>query len=282
MSGEPHTLVTGASGLIGRALVEALAATRPVLAVSRREAGLALPTLRADFTDPAALEALREYRIGAAVHLAAVTGGCSEADGLRVNVAGTRGLLRALVDQGCRRIVLASSIAAVGFAHPAFRPVALPIPDDHPCLAREAYGLSKALMEEVAAYFARQSPDLDLLCLRLPSISADARLPALRGAGPLGAWALGGITVMALSDAVRLLSLALDAPARPGLRVRNAAPARAWSAGPVAAVLAGWYGDRPDLEAFRRPGHEFDSPFDSRRLAQELGFEARVLGPQAR
>ena len=271
-----HTLVTGASGLIGRALASALAPSRPVLAMSRRDPGLAVPTVRGDFTDFEDLRRLDAYDISAVVHLGAVTGGCSERDGLRVNVEGTRALMRYLVDRGCRRFVLASSIAAVGIADPAFRPVGLPMADEHPCLARDAYGLSKYLMEQVAAYFARRDPELDILCLRLASVNDDARLPALREAHPLRNWALAGITVMALSDAVRLLTLALEAPAQPGLRVRNAVPARAWVAVPVAELLASWYGDAVDLSAFRRPGHEFDAVFDGGRLAAELGFGARV------
>ena len=273
------TLVTGASGLIGSALVGSLAASRPVLAMSRRAPAPGIPAVRADFTDAAGLTALEGRRIDAAVHLAAVTGGCSEEDGLRVNVAGTARLLRHLAAAGCRRFVLASSIAAVGLADPGFRPVALPMPDDHPCLARDAYGLSKYVMEEVAAYFARRHPDVEVLCLRLPSISADDRLPAPRSAGPLGAWALAAITVMALSDAVRLLTRVLDAPPRPGFRRRNAAPARAWVAEPTAALLERWYGDSVDLAAYRRPGHSWDSVFDSGRLAAEVGFAARVQAP---
>lgn len=270
------TLVTGASGLIGSALVEALAPSRPVLALSRREMPLGVPSVRADFTDPAGLAALDGRRIGCAVHLAAVTGGCSEDDGLRVNVAGTARLLRHLADAGCRRFILASSIAAVGLADAGFRPLTLPMADDHPSLARDGYGLSKYLMEEVAAYFCRRHPDAEVLCLRLPSISPDARLPEPGGRGPLRAWALAGITVMALSDAVRLLTLVLDAPMRPGFRLRNAAPAHAWVAEPTATVLRRWFGDAVDLAAYGRPGHEWDSVFDSRRLAAEVGFAARV------
>ena len=278
-TGPGATLVTGASGLIGSALVAALAGSRPVLAMSRREAPPGVPAVRADFTDPAGLAALGGCRIDSAVHLAAVTGGCSEEDGLRVNVAGTARLLRYLAAAGCRRFVLASSIAAVGLADADFRPKALPMPDDHPCLARDGYGLSKYLMEEVAAYFGRRRPDLEVLCLRLPSIARDDRLPAPRGRGPLRAWALAGITVMALSDTVRLLAAVLDAPARPGFRVRNAAPSRAWVAEPTAGILEEWYGGAVDLAPYRRPGHEWDSVFDSGRLAAEVGFAAAVLPP---
>ena len=94
-------------------------------------------------------------KIDVVVHLAAVTGGCREEDGLLVNVEGTRKLLRYFSDRGCTRFVNASSIAAVGFQSPKFRPLELPIPDEHPCLDRNGYGLSKYLMEEVTKYMWR-------------------------------------------------------------------------------------------------------------------------------
>lgn len=271
------TLITGASGLIGRALAAALASSRPVLALSRHRPDLeGVAFVQGDFTDEDDLRRCLppELCIEALVHLGAVTGGCPESEGMRVNVEGSRRLMRHLLQGGCRRFVLASSIAAVGFADPAFRPLQVPIPDDHPCLARDAYGLSKHLMEEVAGYLARQVEDLDVLCLRLASVADDARLPPPRQVHALRPWALGGITVRALSDAVRLIRLALDAPPRPGLRVRNAAPSRAWVAAPVARFLEGWYGPEVDASAFLRPGHEFDSVFDVGRIGAELGFEA--------
>ena len=272
-----YTLVTGANGLIGRALLAALSGSRPVVALSRRAVDSALPTVVGDFTCATDLRRLDAYDIQAVVHLAAVTGGCYESDGLRVNVAGTRGLIRHLLDRGCRKFVLASSIAAVGLADPAFRPLEVPIPDEHPCLARDAYGLSKYLMEELARYFSRQCPDLDGLSLRLASVDDDRRLPQPQGIRPLGPWAPAGITVMALSDAVRAFTLALDAPRRPGARVLNAAPPLAWVAVPTARILREWYGASVDAAYFHQPGQEFASLFDVRRVRDELGFVADRL-----
>jgi nucleoside-diphosphate-sugar epimerase len=266
------TLVTGASGLIGSALAAALAAERDVVGLSRRRPREGVPWLPGDFTQFEDLRRLDRYEIDAAVHLGAVTGGCSERDGIAVNVAGTRTLLRYLLDRGCRRLVLASSIAAVGFADPAFRPLAVPIPDDHPCLARDAYGLSKHLMEDLAAYFARLQPEADILCLRLSSVAPDGQLPPARGAHPLGPWSLGGITLMACSDAVLLLRRALELPPRPGFRLRNAAPRRAWVRVPTAEVLEGWYGAGVDLSALRQPGQPYASAFDVRALEEDLGL----------
>ena len=134
----PLTLVTGAGGYIGAALLEELAKQQvPVVGLSRR--ARARPgMLRCDFTSDNDLHELDGLQIDRVCHLGAVTGGCSEEDGLVVNVLGTQRLMRYLVDRGCRKFVLASSIAAVGLAASDFVPEAVPIPDAHPCLARDA------------------------------------------------------------------------------------------------------------------------------------------------
>ena len=179
-----------------------------------------------------------------------------------VNVEGTRRLMRYLIDRGCRKFVMASSIAAVGFQSRRFRPLQLPIPDTHPCLDRDGYGLSKYLMEEVTAYYQRQVEEIDVINLRLSSVCLDKRMPQRMKAGPLGEWALGGLTVMARSDAVRAFSAAAEALPRTGVRTMNAAGPKAWAAAPVAECLRGGWGrfgnhqhGRGRRPTSRRPGH---------------------------
>ena len=196
-----------------------------------------------------------------------------------MNVEGTRCLMRYLMDRGCRKFVMASSIAAVGFQSPLFRPERLPIPDDHPCLDRDAYGLSKYLMEEVTRYYQRQNEGIDVINLRLSSVRPDDDLPELRRVEPVREWSLGGITMMALRDAVRAFATAAEAPHAPGVRTMNAAGPRAWVADPVAEVLRGWWGDEVDVSHFEGPGREYDSVFDVSRIREELGFTAEVLPP---
>ena len=271
-------LVTGASGFLGRALAAALAARHEVLAIGRKDPEVkGITWVRGDFTSPGGLDPLGSRKVDAVVHLAAVTGGCSERDGILVNVEGTRGLMRHLVDRGCRKFVMASSIAAVGFQSLRFRPLQVPIPDEHPCLDRDAYGLSKFLMEEITKYHHRQNPDLDVTNLRLAAIAPDEKMPAPVGAIPLPEWGLGHITVMARSDAVRAFTLAVESPHRPGVRILNAVAPRAWTARPVAEILGAWWGNDVDLSHYRQKGHEYDSAYDARRIGQELGFVAQRL-----
>ena len=273
-------LITGASGFIGRALAASMAQGCEVVCMSRRDPELGLPWVRGEFGSFEDLARLDDRSIDAVVHLASVTGGCSERDGILVNVEGTRCLMRYLIDQGCRKFVMASSIAAVGFQSRLFRPIQLPIPDDHPCLDRDGYGLSKYLMEEITRYYQRQNGDIDVINLRLSSVRRDDGMPELRRMGPLGQWSLGGITLMALSDAVRAFTLAAEAPHRPGVRTMNAAGPRAWVADPVADILRSWWGEDVDVGHFDRPGREYDSVFDVSCIRQELGFVAeRLPGP---
>jgi nucleoside-diphosphate-sugar epimerase len=270
-------LVTGASGFIGQALAVSLAQDHEVICMSRRDPGLGLPWVRGVFAAFEDLRQLDRYRLDGVVHLAAVTGGCLERDGILVNVEGTRCLMRYAIDRGCRKYVLASSIAAVGFQSVKFRPLQLPIPDEHPCLDRDGYGLSKFLMEEVCKYYHRQDEALDVIALRLSTVLADDGLPPPRKAGPLRQWSLGGITIMARSDAVRAFTLAVESPYRPGVRIMNAAGPRTWVADPVADVLRAWWGDDVDVSPFERAGHEYDSVYDVRRIHRELGFVAQRL-----
>ena len=270
-------LITGASGLIGSALAKSMSDRHDIICMSRRDPGLGLPWVRGDFASFEDLRQLDGHSFNAVVHLAAVVGGCLERDGLLVNVEGSRCLMRYLMDRGCRKFVMASSIAVVGIQSPKFRPLQLPVPDEHPCLDRDGYGFSKYMMEEVTRYHQRQCDGLDVINLRLAAISPDKDLPSGLGITPLEQWSLGSITRMALSDAVRTFTLATEAPMKPGLRIMNAAGPKAWVSVPVAEILRNWWGDDVDLSPFELPGHEYDSVYDVSRIRNELGFVAEVL-----
>ena len=267
-------LITGASGFIGRALASAMSVQHDVLCMSRKNPGLDLPWIRGDFGSFEDLRRLDDNPIDVVIHLAAVVGGCLERDGVLVNVEGTRCLMRYLMDCGCRKFVMASSIAAVGFQSTQFRPCRVPIPDEHPCLDRDGYGFSKYLMEEVTKYYHRQNPEIDVVNLRLSSVCPDESMPAPREPSILAEWALGSITIMARSDAVRAFTMAVEAPYKPGVCTMNAAGPTAWVAVPVAEILGNWWGSDVDLSHFEKPGHEYDSVYDVSRIKIEIGFVA--------
>ena len=269
-------LVTGASGFIGRALAAELAGRHDVIAMSRRDPGLDLPWVQGEFFAWEDLRRLDGLGIDVAVHLAAVLANVHEREQMRVNVEGTRCLMRYLIDRGCRKLVTASSIAAVGIQDTRFRPLRLPVPDDHPCLDRSGYGFSKFMMEEVTRYCQRRNEEVDVVNLRLSSVAPDGGMPEKRTVSPLRTWTLGSITFMCLSDAVRAFALAAEAPHRAGVRTLNAASPRAWVADPVADILRGWWGEEVDVSWYEQPGREFDSAYDVRAIEKELGFAAEV------
>jgi UDP-glucose 4-epimerase len=266
-------LLTGASGFIGSALAPALAEEHELLCIGRHEPSADVPFVRGLFASFEDLRRLDDHEFDVAVHLAGVTGGCSERDGMLVNVEGTRCLMRYLMDRGCRKFVMASSIAAVGMQSVEFRPRAMPLPDEHPCLDRDGYGFSKYMMEEVARYHARQNEELDVINLRLASILPDDARPEPARPGPVREWALGSVTLMYLSDCVRAFRLAVAAAHKPGVRVMNATSAHAHVAAPLPDVLRAWWPDLElDLSHYERSGHERDSAYDIRRAESELGF----------
>ncbi len=248
------TLLTGASGYLAGELLRVWPGDRPVIRLSRQQ--------------PIA-DQLAGQTIECLIHLAAVTGGASEEDALAVNVAGTRRLIRELLDRGCRKFVLASSIAATGCLDARFRPRQLPIPDDHPCLAYDAYGLSKALMEETARYFARIEPAADITCLRIGAVRERWDLHAMPAGAPADGLFLMGAQV-SVRDVVAGMLAVVNAPPRPGFHLYNLVGPDASCVEPVPALL------RRGGLGYEWPGGDHDPIFDMRRFAEELGFRPAV------
>ncbi len=269
-----NILITGTSGLIAGALAQSLAKSHNVVCMSRREHETDLPFVKGDFASDDDLSKLDDYPIDIVIHLAAVTGGCKERDGVMVNCEGTRTLMQYCIARGARKFVLASSIALVGMQSIKFRPLEMPIPDDHPCLDRDGYGMSKYLMEEISKYLHRQYPDIDVLNLRLASVPAPDDMPPKAEPREIHQWTLGAITVLSLEDSIRAFTLAADKAQSPGVRTMNICPRRAWVAVPIVEILGPWYGDDVDLSYYGQPGHEYDSAFMTDLAKEYLGFEA--------
>ena len=269
-------LITGASGFIGSALAASMSDNHDVICMSRKNPELGLPWIQGDFASADDLQKLNDRKIDILIHLAAVTGGASEHDGITVNVEGSRCLMRYMIDHGCKKFVMTSSIAAVGFQSPAFRPLQIPIPDEHPCLDRDGYGFSKYMMEEVTKYYQRQNEKIDVINLRLAVVCDDNAMPSLKQVGPIGQWALGGITVLPLREAVRVFTMAAEAPYKPGVRIMNAAGKKAWTAVPVRKILENWWGDDVDLSFYNKSENEYASVFDVSRIEKELGFISEI------
>ncbi|MCA1491245.1 SDR family oxidoreductase [Ensifer sp. NBAIM29] len=193
-----HVMIIGAAGMIGRKLVERLAAEPDALGH-----GIALLTL-VDVVEPvapAALSAISETfaldlaseggaeRLVAArpdviFHLAAIVSGEAEADfdkGYRVNLDGTRALFEAIRQEGQRerytpRVIFASSIAVFG------QPFPEKIGDEFFTTPLTSYGTQKAICELLLTDYTRRG-FFDGIGIRLPTICVRPGAPNKAASG---------------------------------------------------------------------------------------------------
>jgi nucleoside-diphosphate-sugar epimerase len=273
-------LITGASGFVGRQLAERLleSGTKDVIMFSRKHPELDAPYVQGEFYAEADLQKLDSLSIDTVVHLAAVTGGCSEEDGLAVNVQGTRRLFRYLTDHGCKKFISASSIAAVGCLDPKFVPLQLPIPDEHPCLATDAYGLSKAMMENVTQYLARKHQDLDFINLRLGSVvQDDTWQPTQIRVGTQMKVPFANLARVYVSDVLHALTTAIDVAYKPGVRTFNVVGPDATCLDPLLDILASVPHlqdalEHTDTSAYVQLGNQCGPVYDMRSIQAQLGF----------
>lgn len=271
-------LITGASGFVGRKLTESLMGVKNVIGLSRTQPNLEVPYVKADFHSFEDLRKLDSYSIDTVVHLAAVLGGCSEEQAMAVNVQGTRRLFRYLIDRGCKKFISASSIAATGCLDPDFVPLQLPIPDQHPCFAKDAYGFSKAMMEETNCYFQRKHPETDFINLRLGAVVDDETWhPPHVQTGPELRTPFAQLSRIYVSDVVLAIMSAIEAPMQPGVRTFNTVGPDASCVDPLLEVLAsnGRIEDRfkqVDTSHYRKAGNEFAPVFDMCAIRDHLGF----------
>jgi nucleoside-diphosphate-sugar epimerase len=161
-------LVTGAGGFIGRALCPALAARD-----HRVVAGLRCAAPPPEGAEPVVLgdvgpatdwsEALRG--VETVIHLAQRAHAGPDLEKLAAEPAAVAALTGAMGAAGARRLVLVSSIKAMGDATASGRPFR---PDDEP-LPEDAYGRAKLANEHVAVAAAREG-GIELVVIRPPLV----------------------------------------------------------------------------------------------------------------
>lgn len=165
-------LVTGAAGMVGRALLEELA-DEAVVATDLRADGLpeGVRFKRMDVTgdDPARL--IAALRPEVVVHLASIVTpppGLGRDAAFAVDVTGTRNVLNACLRNGVRRLVVTSSGAAYGYH--ADNPV--PLRESDPCRGNPefAYADHKRQVEEMLAGARAKAPQLEQVVLRVGTV----------------------------------------------------------------------------------------------------------------
>jgi len=176
--GASSVLVTGASGLVGRQVVERLAAdgVETLVALDLREPAAesridGVHYTAGDVRDPGLEKLLERHAVEAVVHLAAiVTPGPRSSRELEygVDVVGTQQVVTACVRSGVRQLVYTSSGAAYGYH--ADNPV--PLCESDPLRGNEvfAYAWHKRLAEEALALQRREHPQLAQLVFRVGTI----------------------------------------------------------------------------------------------------------------
>jgi len=193
-----HVLIIGASGMIGRKLVGAIArsgrlGTQKVDRLSlidavtpEKPAGFsgAVTCLALDISDPRAAPQMLAHRPDVIVHLAAIVSGEAEQDfdkGYRVNLDGTRYLFDAVRQLSqthgyCPRLVFTSSVAVFG------APVPDEIDDTFLTAPLTSYGTQKAIGELLLQDYTRRG-FFDGLAIRLPTICIRPGLPNKAASG---------------------------------------------------------------------------------------------------
>lgn len=165
-------LITGAAGMVGRAVAEALPAGETI--VTDLTPGALPPHLHfvpLDVTGDDPDVVIGKYRPEVVIHLASIVTpppGMDRETAYEVDVMGTRRVLEACVKHGVRRIVVTSSGAAYGYH--ADNPV--PLTEDAPCRGNPEfpYADHKRQVEEMLAEARARHPGLEQVVLRVGTV----------------------------------------------------------------------------------------------------------------
>jgi D-erythronate 2-dehydrogenase len=187
-------LVIGAAGMLGRKLIDRLAAghekMRPthltrhdvVLSPPPGNAAFTIETFMGDLSVTGEAEKLVAPRPDIIFHLAAIVSGEAEANfekGYAINLDGTRNLLEAIRVQGggyCPRVIFTSSIAVFGSPFPDA------ITDDFLTAPLTSYGTQKAICELMINDYSRRG-FLDGMALRMPTVCVRPGTPNKAASG---------------------------------------------------------------------------------------------------
>lgn len=181
-----NILVTGMSGLIGGLVRERLEPRERLSAVNRQAVD-GIPTTQADLADYDAIRPAFEGQ-EVVVHLAAKAGDNFTWDELlQTNIVGTRNVLEAANDAGCRRVIFASSGATVAGWEQVEPYKALAearyddVPAEWPMIRhdmatrpRGVYGATKVWGEAICRHYANTTA-VSVLCIRIGFVNAADR-----------------------------------------------------------------------------------------------------------
>lgn len=162
-------LVTGGDGMIGRMVVQDLRSRGYTVTSVDKYPTQKWGTIKVDCEDFGQVVSVMRAHNGV-IHLAAIPNPLRDPAEVvfRNNVVSTYNILEAAAILEIKKVVLASSISALGTVNMVqhFNPKGVPIDETHPLLSQDAYGLSKMVGEELADGFQRRIPQMSLTSLR--------------------------------------------------------------------------------------------------------------------
>lgn len=268
-------VVTGGSGRIGQPIVQALLerGDEPIIVDIKATDERRCPFIFADVSD--FVQVVNALRIAdAVVHLAAIPGPrfTSPTEVMRINVMGTNNVLEACRQLGIRKVVIASSINAIGLSYNKDKPLLdyLPIDEAHPARPEDAYSLSKWLGEQIADAMARLEPKMSIVSLRFHGVMFSEWSERMRAHPPCdipgnfkGLW--GYVDIRDVVDSV-LKGLTVEWTGHKAFFVCAADTA---SAVPTMDLVKASYPDVP----LKRELHEYEGLFDLSKAKRLLGWQ---------
>ena len=269
--------ITGAAGRLGRHVVaRALLAGHEVVAVDlpavvgSQQSGTGVVWRGADLT---VADEARAALAGAdaVVHLGGLPDPLHHpAEQVhRTNVEAGFNVLLAAEEHGIGAVCLASSVNAIGGAFSSDpRYDWFPVDEDHPSYCEDVYSLSKWVLEQQSAAFARRRPAVPFSCLRFHALCADAAAAAgLRGPDPSARRRdLWGWTSFDAASGACLLAVQRRSP---GHAAYHVVADRTASAVPSAELAQRFYPGVP----IRSPLPGTASFYTSARAVAELGWD---------
>ncbi len=271
-----RALVTGSEGRVGRAVVRELRDHGYGVTPADRSPQHADDTQVVDMQDLGQVLGVMQG-VNAVVHMAAIPspGNYPPEVVFRNNVMSTFNVLEAATLLGVHKIVLASSISALGlaFRHRDFSPLHIPFDESHPLLSQDCYGLSKMVGEELAQGYVRRTPALAISSLRFTWVLDQEDIVVARKAREQRESSGGGAfwTWVDVRDAASACRLALERNG-PGHEAFYIAAPDIRLDIPIEDLLARHFpGDYPIAPEIRGTV----SPVDCSKARRLLGWEAR-------
>ncbi len=268
---------TGGSGRLGRYVVDLLKGDCDLTVVDVKEPEASVAFQEVDVVD---YGRLKQAFAGqqAVIHLAAIPNPRTAPAEVtfRTNVQGTWSVLQAAEDAGVKRVVVASSDAALGLHYnpPGWQPQYLPIDEDHPLRPIEFYSLSKEITENICRSYANRGK-LEVLVIRPTHVVFPPEVPELAARGSdvqnYHLW-----TYVAPEDVAQGFERCLSVD-QASYQAFFISAANGLNTRPTLELVRQRYGHMPEL---RNPAYYENNPtaslLDITRARQVLGFEPEI------